>query len=163
MGITGYINKGTERERVCGGFRSWYAHCQQERPQLCRVGDHEDIETSDDGQRRGANKWRSHGICQRIGLIRDGYASWRNTRSSFSRETLRRSWENLPLDQRSKTTSHKRIDCIKSHCVPFVVPGLSTSSCATPTPASASSSSEDSAFDSSRDTEKSSTRKKWKY
>ena len=38
----------------------------------------EDIEKSydgDDGQRRGANQRRSHGICQRIGLIRDGYAS----------------------------------------------------------------------------------------
>ena len=29
----------------------------------------------DDGQRGGANQRRSHGICQRIGLIRDGYAS----------------------------------------------------------------------------------------
>ena len=27
------------------------------------------------GQRRGANKRRSHGVSQRIGLIRDGYAS----------------------------------------------------------------------------------------
>ena len=41
-------------------------------------GDHEDLEESDDGddgQRRGANKRRSHDICQRIGLVRDGYAS----------------------------------------------------------------------------------------
>ena len=51
----------------------------------CRVGDHEDIEESHDGddrQRRGANQRRSHGICQRIGLtgwcfseLGDGYAS----------------------------------------------------------------------------------------
>ena len=39
---------------------------------------HEDIEESydgDNGQRRGANKRRGHGICQRIGLIRDSCAS----------------------------------------------------------------------------------------
>ena len=38
----------------------------------------EDIKKSDDGddgQRRGANKRISHGTCQRIGLVRDGYAS----------------------------------------------------------------------------------------
>ena len=43
-----------------------------------RIGDCEDIEKSDDGgdsQRRGANKRRSHGMCQRIGLIRDCNAS----------------------------------------------------------------------------------------
>ena len=38
----------------------------------------------DDGQWRGANKRSSHGKCQRIGLIRDGDASWRNTRNSLS-------------------------------------------------------------------------------
>ena len=40
--------------------------------------------------------------CQRIGLIRDGYASWRNSSSSVSREALRGSWVYSPLDQRSK-------------------------------------------------------------
>ena len=42
------------------------------------LGDHEDMEESDDGddgQRRGANKRRGHGTCQRIGLIRDSDAS----------------------------------------------------------------------------------------
>ena len=41
-------------------------------------GDHEDINESDDGddgQRRSANKRRSNGVCQRIGPIRDSYAS----------------------------------------------------------------------------------------
>ena len=73
--------------------------------------DHEDIEESDDGddgQRRGANQRRSDGICQAIGLIRDGYVSSRNTRSSFAREALRGSWVYLPLDQRSETTSHQK-------------------------------------------------------
>ena len=77
----------------------------------CWVGDIKDIEksgASDDGQRRGANKRRSHGKCQRNGPIRDGYASWRNSRSSFSREALRGSKAYLPLDQRSKTTSHQK-------------------------------------------------------
>ena len=51
--------KEPEERRVCGGFGSQYAYGQQARPQLCGVGDHEDIEESDDGddgQRRGANK-----------------------------------------------------------------------------------------------------------
>ena len=71
----------------------------------------EDIEKSDDGddgQRRGANTRRSDGIYQRIGLIRDSDASWRNTRSSFSREALRGSWVSMPLDQRPKTSSHQK-------------------------------------------------------
>ena len=43
-----------------------------------RIGDHEDIEESDDGddgQRRGAKKRRSNGIRQRIGFTRDCDAS----------------------------------------------------------------------------------------
>ena len=95
-------DKITEGKRVCGRFRSKYAFGQQERPWLCWVGDHEDIDESDDGddgQRRGANKRRSHCICQRIALIRDSYASWRNSRTSLAK---------LCEDQRSKTTSHQK-------------------------------------------------------
>ena len=62
----------------------------------------------DDGQRRDANQRRSDRKCQTIGLIRQSYASWRNSRSSVSREALRGSWVFLPLDQRSKTTSHQK-------------------------------------------------------
>ena len=74
------------------------------------------------------------------------------------------SWIYLPLDQRSKTTSHqkdKRTDCNKSNCVPFVVLGLSTSSSTTPTPTSSSSSSQDSPFDVSRYTENLATERSW--
>ena len=35
----------------------------------------EKSDDGDDGQRRGANKRRNHGTCQRIELIRDGDAS----------------------------------------------------------------------------------------
>ena len=35
-------------------------------------------------------------------------ASWRNTRNSFTREALRRSWVYLPLDQWSKATPHQK-------------------------------------------------------
>ena len=69
-----------------------------------------------------------------------------NTRSTFLGEALRRSWENLPLDQWSKTTSHKngkRINCKKTNYVLFVVPGLSTSSSTSSSPASSTSSSQD--------------------
>ena len=44
----------------------------------------------------------------------------------------------------------KRIDGNTSNYVPFVVPGLSTSSFTTPTPTSSTSSSQDSVFDVSR-------------
>ena len=47
----------------------------------------------------------------------------------------------------------KRIHCNISNYVPFVVPGLSTSSTTTPTPTSPSSSSQDSVFDVNRYTE----------
>ena len=59
----------------------------------CWVGDHDDIEESDDGddgQRRGANQRRSDVICQTIGLLRHCYASSRNSRSAFIEEALRR-------------------------------------------------------------------------
>ena len=70
-----------------------------------------DIENSfdgDDSQRRCANQRRSHGIRQRLGHIRDSYASWRNTRSSVTRKTLRRTRVFSPLDQWSKTTYHQK-------------------------------------------------------
>ena len=51
------------------------------------------------------------------------------------------------------TKNGKRIDSKKSKCVPFVVPGLSTSSSTPPTPTSSSSSSQDSVFDVNRYTE----------
>ena len=51
------------------------------------------------------------------------------------------------------TQNGKRIDCNVSSCVPFAVPGLSTSSSTTPTPSSSSSSSQDSVFDVNRYTE----------
>ena len=78
MGTPGCISKRAGGKRVCCGFRSLSAYGLQKRPLLCRIEDNVDIEKSDDGddvQRRGANQRRSHGICQRIGLIRDGYAS----------------------------------------------------------------------------------------
>ena len=134
MGTPGCVNKRAGGKRVCGRFRSEYAYSQKARPWLCWVGDREDIEESDDGddgQRRGANKRRSNDIRQTIGLIRDNYASWRNSRI---------------------TKKGERIDCNISNHVPFVVPRLSTSSSTTPTPSS-SSSSQDSVLDESRYTE----------
>ena len=70
-------------------------------------------------------------MCQRIGLIRHCHASSRNSRSAFIGETLRGPWVYLPLDQRSKTTTHqknKKNDCNISNYVPFVVLGLSRDS-----------------------------------
>ena len=65
-----------------------------------------------------------------LDLIRDGVASWRNTRSSFTREALR-GYHGYTYHWTSGQKAHltkngKRIDW--NICVPFVVPGLSTSS-----------------------------------
>ena len=51
------------------------------------------------------------------------------------------------------TKKGKKIDCKKSNCVPFVVPGLSASSSTSSTPTSSTSLSQDSVFDVSRYTE----------
>ena len=51
------------------------------------------------------------------------------------------------------TKNGKIIDCHISNCVPFVVPGLSASFSTTPTRTSSSSSSQDSVFDVTRNSE----------
>ena len=69
VGTSRCVNKRAGRKRVCSWFRSEYAYGQQKRP-------YEDIKKSDDGddgQRRGANKRRSDGVCQTIGLIRSSF------------------------------------------------------------------------------------------
>ena len=75
------------------------------------VGNHEDIEgseDSEDGKRRGANKRRSDSVCQRIGFIRDSKASRRYTSRPFTRKTVRRSGVKFPLDRWSATTPHQK-------------------------------------------------------
>ena len=77
--------EATERQERCARGKAWNLASKasvqwspRETSQLCRIGDHEDIEESDDGddgQRRRANKRRSHGKDQRIGVIRDSDAS----------------------------------------------------------------------------------------
>ena len=70
--------KSEEREFAVDSGASVHVVSKRERPYLCRIGNHEDIEESDDSdddQRRDANRRRSHGICQRIGLFRQTYAS----------------------------------------------------------------------------------------
>ena len=117
----------------------------------------EESHNGSNSQRRGANQVRSYSFfCQRIGLSRDGYASWKYTGSSFTRETLRGSWVYQPLDQWSETTTRKkgkRIDCNISNYVPFVVSGLSTNSSTSSSPTSSTSSSQDPVFDICRYTE----------
>ena len=111
MGIAGTTNKRAGGERICGWFRSAYAYGQWERPQLWWVGDREDIKKkSDDGKTANGEvrTRRSDSICQTIGLICQSYVPWRNSRSAFIGETLRRTWVYIPLDRRSKTTSWRR-------------------------------------------------------
>ena len=132
---------------------------EQERPEHCRVGDHEDVEESDDGddgQRRGANKRRRDSICQTIGLLCQSYASGRNSRSSFLGKTLRIMGKHT-TGPAVETTSHQKWQENRlqfSNYVPFVVLGLSASSSSTtPSPTSPSSTSQDSVFDVNRYTE----------
>ena len=100
----------------------------------------------------------------RIGYIRDGNASRKYTGSSFTGKTLRRIWVQLPLDQWPETTSHERwqeissrhiklctIRCPwfmqKTNYVPFVVPGLLTSSSTSSSSTSPTSSSQEAVTD----------------
>ena len=79
MGTPGRIHHETGGKRVCGRFRSKCAYGQQERDvgsaelETMRISKKSD--DGADGQRRGANKRRSHGMCQRIGHFRDSDAS----------------------------------------------------------------------------------------
>ena len=64
----------------------------------------------------------------------------------------------VPLDQRSKYHISPKMACeliaiYQALCHSYVIPGLSTSSSTTPTPASSTSSSQDSVFDVSRHAE----------
>ena len=113
----------------------------------------EESDDGDDGQRRGANERRSHGICQINGPV----MLLEETPAVLSLGKLCEDhgytfhWtvgQKPPLTKKGKI-----IDCSISNCVPFVVPGLSTSSSATPTPTSSSSSSEDSVSNVSTYTE----------
>ena len=86
-------------------------HVEEERPELCRIGSRKGFQKSDDGccsQRRSANQRRSHGICERIGLIRDSNASRRYAGRSFTQKTLQRSRIFLRVDQWPETTTHQR-------------------------------------------------------
>ena len=108
------------------------------------------------------NKRTKNGKRQRMGLIRDGYASWRNSRSSFcGRSSVRIMGFHIPLDQRSKTTSHQKgqenwLQCIKLCASSWSLVSLASSSYNAHTYyllLTSSSSSQDSAFDVNRYTE----------
>ena len=72
------------------------------------LGDHEDIEKSPTMvmTASGEVQTREEGTenVKELDLSGDGYASWRNSRSSFSREALRGSWVYLPLGPAVKKT-----------------------------------------------------------
>ena len=106
--LPGCVNEKTHRKESLFLTRERFCIGSARETWLCWVGDHEDIKKSDDGQRRGSNQRRSDCVCQAIGLVRQRYASWRNSRSSFLGETLWGSWVYTPLDKRSKTTSHPK-------------------------------------------------------
>ena len=77
---------------------------------------------------------RRHCICQRIGPIRHGHASWRNSLNFFLGKLCEDHGYTYHWTSGQKphlTKKGKRIDCNISNYVPFVVPGLSTSSCTT--------------------------------
>ena len=73
---------------------------------------------------------------------------WRNSRSSFTWKALRShgfSYHWTTGQKPHLTKNGKRINCNVANCVPFVVPGLSTSSSISSSPASSTSSSKDTA------------------
>ena len=93
----------------------------------------EESDDGDDGHRRGANKRRSHGKCQRIGLIRDSDASWKKHPQFLSLGKLCEDhgktyhWTSGQKPHLTKNGKKKK-QSNNVNYVPFVVPGLSSSS-----------------------------------
>ena len=88
--------------RARQGMEFWQEYLQAHRKDLhsaeletVRVSEKSD--DGDDGQRRGAAKRRGHRKCQSIGFLPDSDAFCRDTRCSFTREALRRSWVDITL------------------------------------------------------------------
>ena len=134
MDFAGRLHDKLRRKRVRGRFWSKHAHGQEERLQLSRIGDREDIDKSDNGsdsQWRGASKRRGSGIRQRIGFIRDGDASWKDTAVlSLGKlcEEYGYSYHWTSGQKPHHIINGKKMHCDTSNHVPFVVPGLSASS-----------------------------------
>ena len=107
-----------------------------------------------DGQRRGANEWRSDGMCQALGLFRQSCISSRNSRSAFSVETLRGTWAHVSSGKavRNHISSKMASELISIYFyyVPFMVPGIpASSSSITPSSASSPSASQESTSENS--------------
>ena len=109
----------------------------------------ENLQKSDDGcdsQRGSANKRRGNSFCRELALFVTVMLSRRYTGSSLTRKTLRRSRVYLPLDQWTRPqliNNGRRIECNMANGVPFVVPGLSTSSSSSFSPTSSTSLSQE--------------------
>ena len=118
----------------------------------------EKSDDGDDGQRRGANKRRSHGLCHTVYVKEsDLFVTimlLEETPAVLSLGKLCEDHGYTCHRTRSQkphlTKNGNGIDCNISNYVPFVVPGLSTISFTTPTPTSSTSSSQDSVFEVSR-------------
>ena len=127
MGTAGRIHRKKGGKRVCGRFRSKYAFGQQERCFLCRIGDHEEIEESDDG----ANKRKPRVHVKELDLFVT-VMLLEETPTVLSLEKV--------LRTRHPPKKARKSSDLANH-VPFVVPGLSTSSSTLSSHASATSSS----------------------
>ena len=114
--------KPEEREVVVDSGASTCG--QQERPQLCRIGNRKGLKKSDDGgnsQRRGANKRRG---CQRIGFDRDSNASRRYTSVLSLGKLCEDHGYNYhwTSGQKPHLIKHgRKIECNTANYVPFVV------------------------------------------
>ena len=115
----GCVNKRAGGKMVCSGFRSEYAHGLQARLKLCWVGDHEDIKKSDDGDdgQREEAEVQTKRRCKPEKKPRYTAKNWTySSKLRFSKKLSQffpwgnfvRSWVYMPLDQRSKTTSHQQ-------------------------------------------------------
>ena len=92
-----------------------------------------------DSQRRSANERRGNGIRATIGFIRDDDAYRRFTSSSFTRKLgedhgYHSHWTSGQKPHLIKNGT--KIECHTANNVPFVVPGLSTSSSSSSSPTS---------------------------
>ena len=137
-------------DNICCRFQSIHAHVEQERPELCRIGNRKRLKKSDDGcysQRRSACGKRSHRVCSRIGCTRDSKA-WRSHTGCSSRKTLPRSlvfysyeWATGQKPQFIK--GGRRIKCSTTNDVPVIVLDLLTDISSSVTPTSPTSVSQE--------------------
>ena len=143
--FAGSIHNKTGGKRVCGGLWCKHVYGQQERPQLCRIGNRTGLWKSNDGgtsQRRRANKRRGNSYVRELNLFVT-VMLLEDTPAVLSLGKLCEDhgynyhWTSGQKPHLIK--NGRKIDCNSANYVPIVIRGLSTSSSSSSSPTSPTS------------------------